>query len=100
ELPRERGVVPAGHPDEWLSLVGGKLVSDTAGALASLAELLEGTAVEEPREYRHRPTEALDPTLGQGSSHTQFGMCVHRAVVDVDLELGLVKVVALDAVQD
>ncbi|GAA1097093.1 xanthine dehydrogenase subunit D [Nocardiopsis composta] len=100
ELARERGVVPAGHPDEGLSLVGGKLVSDTEGALASLAELLEGTAVEETREYRHRPTEALDPTLGQGSSHTQFGMCVHRAVVDVDLELGLVKVVALDAVQD
>src|SRR5690606_37254988 len=100
ELARERGVVPAGHPDEGLSLVGGKLVSDTEGALASLAELLEGTAVEETREYRHRPTEALDPTLGQGYSHTQFGMCVHRAVVDVDLELGLVKVVALDAVQD
>jgi CO/xanthine dehydrogenase Mo-binding subunit len=42
----------------------------------------------------------IDPVLGQGSSHTQFGMCVHRAVVDVDVELGLVKVVALDAVQD
>src|SRR5690606_41841939 len=37
ELARERGVVPAGHPDEGLSLVGGKLVSDTEGALASLA---------------------------------------------------------------
>src|SRR5690625_3499153 len=42
----------------------------------------------------------LDPASGQGDSHVQFGMCVHRAVVDVDVELGLVKVVALDAVQD
>ncbi|MEV0587922.1 molybdopterin cofactor-binding domain-containing protein [Nonomuraea sp. NPDC050310] len=56
--------------------------------------------VEETREYRHRPTVALDPVTGQGDSHTQLALCVHRAVVDVDVELGLVKVVALDAVQD
>ncbi|WP_017591819.1 xanthine dehydrogenase subunit D [Nocardiopsis potens] len=99
-LARERGTIPAGHSGEGLSLAGGKLVSASEGVLASLAELLGGAAVEETREYRHRPTEMLDPTRGQGSSHTQFGMCVHRAVVDVDLELGLVKVVALDAVQD
>jgi CO/xanthine dehydrogenase Mo-binding subunit len=37
---------------------------------------------------------------GQGNSHTQFAFCVHRAVVDVDVELGLVKVVELAAVQD
>ncbi|WP_159943222.1 MULTISPECIES: xanthine dehydrogenase subunit D [unclassified Nocardiopsis] len=104
-LARERGVVPEGLDDTDLSLVGGKLVSATAGALVSLADLLGdsargGTVVEHTREYHHRPTEMLDPKLGQGSSHTQFGMCVHRAVVDVDVELGLVKVVALDAVQD
>ncbi|GAA3744597.1 xanthine dehydrogenase D subunit [Spinactinospora alkalitolerans] len=100
ELARERGLVPAGHPDALLSLVGGKLVSETDGALAALADLLGDSHIEETREYHHRPTEMLDPTRGQGSSHTQFGMCVHRAVVDVDVELGLVKVVALDAVQD
>lgn len=100
ELARERGLVPPGHPDSGLSLQGGKLVSDTDGPLAPLADVLEGAAVEETREFHHRPTRMLDPTLGQGDSHTQFGMCVHRAVVDVDVELGLVKVVALDAVQD
>jgi CO/xanthine dehydrogenase Mo-binding subunit len=56
--------------------------------------------IEETREYRHRPTFPLDPATGQGDSHTQLALCVHRAVVDVDVELGLVKVVELAAVQD
>ncbi|SDJ21616.1 CO or xanthine dehydrogenase, Mo-binding subunit [Nonomuraea maritima] len=56
--------------------------------------------IEETREYRHRPTYPLDPRSGQGDSHTQLALCVHRAVVDVDVELGLVKVVELAAVQD
>ncbi|WP_433701896.1 xanthine dehydrogenase subunit D [Nocardiopsis sp. CA-288880] len=104
-LARERGLVPGDLPDTDLALVGGKVVSATAGALVSLADLLGeaaqgGVVVEETREFHHRPTEMLDPLLGQGASHTQFGMCVHRAVVDVDVDLGLVKVVALDAVQD
>ncbi|WP_067964888.1 xanthine dehydrogenase subunit D [Nocardiopsis trehalosi] len=100
DLVRERGLVPADRPDADLSLVGGKVVSAADGVVAGLAEALGPDAVEETREFHHRPTEALDPTTGQGASHTQFGMCVHRAVVDVDVELGLVKVVALDAVQD
>ncbi|WP_327086197.1 molybdopterin-dependent oxidoreductase [Nonomuraea sp. NBC_01738] len=56
--------------------------------------------IEETREFRHRPTFPLDPVTGQGDSHTQLALCVHRAVVDVDVELGLVKVVELAAVQD
>ncbi|MEU6997456.1 molybdopterin cofactor-binding domain-containing protein [Nonomuraea sp. NPDC046570] len=56
--------------------------------------------IEETREFRHRPTYPLDPVTGQGDSHTQLALCVHRAVVDVDVELGLVKVVELAAVQD
>ncbi|MEU8378678.1 molybdopterin cofactor-binding domain-containing protein [Streptosporangium sp. NPDC048865] len=75
----------------------GKLTSDGS----SLVEALERAgAVEETREYRHRPTFPLDPLTGQGDSHTQLALCVHRAVVDVDVELGLVKVVELAAVQD
>ncbi|MEV0753285.1 molybdopterin cofactor-binding domain-containing protein [Streptosporangium sp. NPDC050280] len=74
-----------------------KLTSDGT----SLVEALERAgAVEETREYRHRPTFPLDPLTGQGDSHTQLALCVHRAVVDVDVELGLVKVVELAAVQD
>ncbi|MEO3871370.1 molybdopterin cofactor-binding domain-containing protein [Nonomuraea sp. B12E4] len=56
--------------------------------------------IEETREYRHRPTVPMDPHTGQGRSHVQLALCVHRAVVDVDVELGLTKVVELAAVQD
>ncbi|TMR12695.1 xanthine dehydrogenase subunit D [Nonomuraea turkmeniaca] len=56
--------------------------------------------IEETREFRHRPTYPMDPGTGQGDSHTQLALCVHRAVVDVDVELGLIKVVELAAVQD
>nr|WP_306857440.1 molybdopterin cofactor-binding domain-containing protein [Streptosporangium brasiliense] len=68
---------------------------------STLVEALERVgAVEETREYRHRPTFPMDPVTGQGDSHTQLALCVHRAVVDVDVELGLIKVVELAAVQD
>ncbi|MGV9676671.1 molybdopterin cofactor-binding domain-containing protein [Nocardia sp. NPDC003482] len=82
------------------NIVGGKVVSRTGAVLVALADVLGGAAVEETREFRHRPTTPLDPVTGQGESHVQLAVCVHRAVVDVDTELGLVKVVALDAVQD
>jgi CO/xanthine dehydrogenase Mo-binding subunit len=42
----------------------------------------------------------MDPVTGQGATHVQLALCVHRAVVDVDVDLGLVKVVELAAVQD
>ena len=42
----------------------------------------------------------IDPETGQGDAHVQYAFSAHRAVVDVDIELGLVKVVALDTAQD
>jgi xanthine dehydrogenase D subunit len=68
--------------------------------LAKLAEVLGPVAIEATREYHHRRTVALDPETGQGDSHVQFAMAAHRAVVDVDVELGLIHVVQLDVVQD
>ena len=68
--------------------------------LTGLAEVLGDDAVEETVEWRHRPTHAIDPETGQGDAHVQFAFSAHRAVVDVDVELGLVKVVALDTAQD
>ncbi|GAA3659484.1 xanthine dehydrogenase molybdenum binding subunit apoprotein [Lentzea atacamensis] len=56
--------------------------------------------IDETVEWRHRATEALDPVTGQGNAHVQYGFAAHRAVVDVDVDLGLVKVVALDCAQD
>jgi CO/xanthine dehydrogenase Mo-binding subunit len=37
---------------------------------------------------------------GQGNCHTAFAFVAHRAVVDVDPELGLVKVVQIATAQD
>lgn len=99
-LARQRGFVDQGRPDAELSLDGEKLVSTADGVVTALVDVLGSEIVEETREFHHRTTESMDPVHGQGDSHTQFAMCVHRAVVDVDTELGLVKVVALDAVQD
>ncbi|MDV6013810.1 xanthine dehydrogenase subunit D [Haloechinothrix sp. LS1_15] len=83
-----------------LSLAGGKVVAERAGVLAAVADLLGDEAIEETREFHHRPTTSMDPETGQGNTHTQLALCVHRAVVDVDVDLGLLKVVELAAVQD
>jgi xanthine dehydrogenase D subunit len=62
---------------------------------ASLAE--EGW--EETVTFRHPPTTMTDDD-GQGVAHADFAVAGHRAVVDVDVELGLVKVVRVDTAQD
>jgi xanthine dehydrogenase D subunit len=49
--------------------------------------------------FRHPPTDTPDGD-GQGDLHVDFAVAAHRAVVDVDIELGLLKVVAVDTVQD
>ena len=89
---------PAG-PAELL-LEGGKVVTDAGEVLADLVDVLGDEAVEETVEWRHRPTEPFDLETGQGNAHVQYAFAAHRAVVDVDTELGLVKVVELASAQD
>jgi CO/xanthine dehydrogenase Mo-binding subunit len=96
ELAARRHGVPAGD----LSLAGGKIMSQAAGVLTDLAGLLGDEAIEETVTWRHRPTYPLDPETGQGNAHVQYAFAAHRAVVDVDTELGLVKVVELTTAQD
>ena len=64
-----------------------------------LAELIGEDAIEETVEWHHRETFALDEN-GQGDAHVQYAFSAHRAVVDVDVELGLVRVVELATVQE
>ncbi len=70
------------------------------GSGVTLADLLGDEVVEATVEWRHRPTEPVDPETGQGFAHVQYAFAAHRAVVDVDVELGLVKVVELACAQD
>ena len=51
------------------------------------------------REYHHRRTETFDDR-GHGNIHAGFAFVVERAVVDVDTELGIARVLQLAAVQD
>ncbi|WP_370127762.1 xanthine dehydrogenase subunit D [Streptacidiphilus sp. EB103A] len=83
-----------------LSLIGGKVVSASAGVLIPIVDLLGDQAIDLTREHHHRPTVPFDKETGQGFGHVQYTFCAHRAVVDVDVELGLVKVVELAAAQD
>ena len=69
------------------------------GAVPGLAGLL-GEPAEATVTWRHRPTHPLDPDTGQGQAHVQYAFAAHRAVVDVDTELGLVKVVEIATAQD
>jgi xanthine dehydrogenase D subunit len=64
-----------------------------------LAGLLGDESIEETVEWRHRETYPLDEN-GQGDAHLQYAFSAHRAVVDVDLELGLVRVVELATAQE
>jgi xanthine dehydrogenase D subunit len=96
----ERAAARFGVPPDDLVLTGGKVVSLASGVLADLAALVADEAVERTVTWRHRPTHPLDPGTGQGDAHVQYAFAAHRAVVDVDTELGLVKVVEIATAQD
>ncbi|MGA5709038.1 xanthine dehydrogenase family protein molybdopterin-binding subunit [Streptomyces cellulosae] len=83
-----------------LLLEGGKVVTDGGEVLADLVDILGDEAVEVEEEWRHRPTEPFDLRTGQGNGHVQYSFAAHRAVVEVDTELGLVKVIELACAQD
>lgn len=65
----------------------------------SVSEASHNLSITEEFEHHHRPTGDLDVN-GQGNCHVAFAFVAHRAVVDVDIELGLVKVVQIATTQD
>ncbi len=67
---------------------------DRLGGLTKLRK-----PVEAIRVFHHRPTGRLDAN-GQGDPHVSFAFGAARAVVEVDTELGLVRVVQLAVAQD
>jgi CO/xanthine dehydrogenase Mo-binding subunit len=83
-----------------LALAGDAVVTAGGTVIAPLASILGDAVIEETREFRGRQTHPLDPDTGQADAHMQYAFAAHRAVVDVDLELGLVRVVELATAQD
>src|ERR671919_404804 len=78
-------------PSGWASASAGV---DMTVAHAAGGEVFEATAV-----HRHRRTYPLDDR-GQGDADVSFVFAAHRAVVDVDTDLGLVRVVQVTTGQD
>jgi xanthine dehydrogenase D subunit len=88
------------NPAHGLRLEQEAVVGGDGNVIVPLATLLGDAVIEETREFRPRPTTRLDPETGQSDAHMQYAFAAHRAVVDVDTELGLVKVVELATAQD
>jgi CO/xanthine dehydrogenase Mo-binding subunit len=62
-----------------------------------------GAEVDVEREYRHPRTYPLDPDTGQTTgerSHVAFACAAMRVVTEVDVELGLTRVVWVGTAQD
>ena len=75
------------------------IVDILSGRRIAVSEASKGISFDRTEEYHHPPTEDLDEN-GQGNCHVAFAFVAHRAVVDVDVELGLVKVVQIATAQD
>jgi CO/xanthine dehydrogenase Mo-binding subunit len=64
---------------------------------------LGGAEVDVERVYRHPRTFPLDPETGQitgGQSHVALAVAAMRVVVEVDVDLGLTRVVWIGTAQD
>ncbi|MER7721565.1 molybdopterin cofactor-binding domain-containing protein [Streptomyces flaveolus] len=110
-LPADTAVGDAGSSSAsritWMS--GGAVQGACRALRERLAALGDGSPaellavhgpLEAEYEYAHRRTYPVDPERGQGDAHIAFAFAAHRAVVEVDTELGLVKVVELATAQD
>ncbi len=84
---------------ELLECSGGRVRSMDGEIDLSLTEATQGEDVFCEVVYRHAPTMPLDEN-GQGDAHVSFAFAAHRAVVDVDLDLGLLRVIEIATTQD
>jgi xanthine dehydrogenase D subunit len=89
----EGGVPPRGD----LRLEGGWIRAGEV-SVAPIERFLD-EPLDATRVYHHRSTTPLDGA-GRGDPHVAFAFAAQRAVVDVDTELGLVRVVQIATAQD
>lgn len=95
----QRGINLYGARRELLMLRGGVVEHVDQGWTVTLADALADGPIEQTHEYHHARTSPLDRD-GQGDAHVSFVFAAHRAVVDVDQELGLVRVRQITTGQD
>jgi CO/xanthine dehydrogenase Mo-binding subunit len=78
-------------------------VRDACRAALAEREARGGGEVDVERVYRHPPTGHLDPETGQVGelpAHVAFACAAMKVVVEVDVELGLTRVVWIGTAQD
>jgi CO/xanthine dehydrogenase Mo-binding subunit len=78
-------------------------VRDACRAALDEQKAQGGGEVDVERVYRHRPTGALDPETGQIldlPAHVSFACAAMKVVAEVDVDLGLTRVVWIGTAQD
>jgi CO/xanthine dehydrogenase Mo-binding subunit len=78
-------------------------VRDACRAALEEREAAAGGEVDVERVYRHPRTSPLDPETGQTTgerSHVAFACAAMRVVAEVDVDLGLTRVVWIGTAQD
>jgi len=80
-----------------LTVADGQVLVDGSPAGSISDHLAE--PITERRTFHHRPTTPMDDK-GQGDVHVEFAFAAERAVVEVDEELGLVRVLQIAAAVD
>jgi CO/xanthine dehydrogenase Mo-binding subunit len=119
ELPDVADVVLAPHATATVESAGSSSASRqtwmTAGAVRLACQaareelerreggLTPGEEIDIERIYRHVPTSPLDPNTGQitgDRAHVAFACAAMRVVAEVDVELGLTRLVWVGTAQD
>ncbi|MCM2428189.1 xanthine dehydrogenase family protein molybdopterin-binding subunit [Streptomyces sp. RKAG337] len=84
---------------ELLTIADGKITSYDGVLSTTVGEAIEGKELWATAQCRPHPTDRLDDD-GQGDAFVGLAFCAVRAVVDVDIELGSVRVVEMAVAQD
>ena len=95
----EIGSAGSSSASRQTTMSGGAVLAACRGIRAALDADGAALPITRTATYRHRPTTGFDED-GQGDIHVTLSFVAERAVVDVDPELGLARVVEVAAVQD
>ena len=94
----ESGSAGSTSASRQTTMTGGAVLGACREIRAALAEGAE-PPLARTHTYHHRPTTGFDEH-GHGDIHVSLSFAAERAVVEVDEELGLARVVGVAAVQD
>ena len=85
---------------ETLDIRDDHVVDGDGNRLMSVAEAGMGLVFRATERFDQRPTRPLEDLNSPDPMHVTLDFSANRCVVDVDVELGLVKVVQMDVAQD